>query len=142
MADEKKADTQAQTDITIYYPKGSHHVTVHADGAWAGLTGQLEVQLAFYTELQPMPSVVRHRIVKGNLGPTLGPIIAQNIQAGLIRETEATIIINPMVAINLIRLLESMLAQLKPHIPEPMRKYVEEHEAEALKTPVTPLRNT
>jgi Flp pilus assembly protein TadG len=134
MGHQNQPKVETPTEITIYYSKGTHNVTLHADGAWAGITGQLEVQLAFYTELQPMPNVVRHKVVESEIGPMLGPILAQNVQPGIIRETQATITMNPIVTINLIQLLHSMLAKIKPNLPEPMKTYVEAHESETMKT--------
>lgn len=111
-------ETKPQSDeIDVFYEKTSDHRYVHADGAWAGSTPQLDIQIAFFTELQPMPRKIRHKVVSG----VLGAEVMKDVDVGVLRESQVTILLNPITAIQLVKLLKEMVAKLKARMPEELR---------------------
>lgn len=110
--------TKPQSDeIDVFYEKTSDHRYVHADGAWAGSTPQLDIQIAFFTELQPMPRKIRHKVVSGILGAE----VIRDVDVGVLRESQVTILLNPITAIQLVKLLTEMITKLKERMPEELR---------------------
>lgn len=101
--------TKDAKTIDIYYKKTRNHRTIYATGAWAGVTPQGELQLAFFKDLSPMPDYVTHDIN----GAVLGPEISRVAQVGMVRETEATIVLSPETAENVIGLMQTFLNRLK-----------------------------
>jgi len=123
-------------EIDIFYPKAAHHQTVAADGAWASLTTQLEIQLAFYKEIQPMPRRVRYTLDEQG---ALAELKEKDVETGIIRETGVTIVMNPAVAAQLIGLLQQILSQAQPQIDariSRMQKAISDAQNEATSTDV------
>jgi hypothetical protein len=104
-----KPDGQA---IDIYYKKTRHHRTSYVDGVWIGITPQLEVQLAFFKDLQPMPDYVTHAVLpEGGLGAER----ARVTQKGIVREVEVTLVMSGDTLENVINLTQQFLEKLKTH---------------------------
>ena len=57
----KAAEPNAQT-INFDYVKGSDFRVLHVDGAFAALTTQGGVTISFFSERQPIPRRVVHRV--------------------------------------------------------------------------------
>ena len=112
MADEKPKIE----NLRFIYQKARHHRTFHADGLWAGITPQLEVQIALFSNLKPMPVDVIHKVTnEGRLGEgkeTIGD------QHDVIREVDATVVLNKETARAAIELLQRMLTQIDQAIEE------------------------
>lgn len=121
MATQKRASkAKAKSrEVDIYYPKAVHHQTIAADGMWAALTTQLEIQIAFYKEIQPMPRRIRHKVTPQG---GLGEITQKELDPGIVRETAVTVVINPAVAAQIIQLLQTMLAQVQPKMEASMKQ--------------------
>src|SRR5207248_10544933 len=107
--DDKTPKAEGPTEIDIYYQKAQDHRTLSCDGSWAGLTPQMNIQVAFFTELQPMPIRTRHKVVHGALGQE----VLRDVQAGIIRETAVTVVLEPLVAIQVVQLLTEMIRKLR-----------------------------
>ena len=118
MADDKEQPPKPSGEIDLYYRKAPDHRNVHADGVWAGVTPQLDVQMAFFAELQPMPDRIRHKVVGG----TLGPEVAKDVELGVIRETQVTVRLNVITAVQMINLLKGIIDNLKKRLPEEVRQ--------------------
>ena len=99
--------------IRFIYKKTRHHRTFHADGLWAGITPQLEVQIAFFNNLRPMPQDVTHAVVKGEL---VGEGMETPGEQHVIREVDATVVLNREAVRGAIGLLERMLKQIDQSI--------------------------
>ena len=110
MADESN-DTFEQ--IRFSYEKARHHRTFHADGVWASVTPQLELQLAFFNNLKPMPSEVTHKLTADG---SLGEAKEVHGEQYVLREVNATVVINREVARSSIELLQRLLAEIDGHI--------------------------
>lgn len=106
---EEKAGGQT---IDIYYKKTRHHRTSYVDGVWVGVTPQLELQLAFFKDLQPIPDYVTHNVLPGG---SLGTERARVAQKGFVREVEVTLVMSAETLESVIGLTQQFLDQLKAH---------------------------
>jgi hypothetical protein len=102
--------------IQIQYQKARHHRTFHADGAWAAITPQLEVQVSLFSDLQPLPDDVVYRIGPG--GKLGGEIPPPKTTPFYVRETDVTVVMNKEVVNNLIELLQRMVRQIDQHLEQ------------------------
>jgi hypothetical protein len=94
--------------IAFFYQNSPLSRTVHADGAWAGLTPQLEIQFSFFNDLRPTPEYILHRLTDQGLGEEVERIERQ----GVIREVEVNVVMNPANVEELIKLLSRMVAEV------------------------------
>jgi hypothetical protein len=77
------------------------------------VTPQLELQVAFFNNLKPMPLEVTHQLTNsGSLGEGKELHGEQNV----LREVNATVVINREVARLTIELLQRMLSEIDGHI--------------------------
>lgn len=95
--------------INITFKEGPDYRLIRADGAWAGLTPQLEIQFALFNDLQPMPKTVRHHVAPDG---SLGPEFEREADLGIRREVSAMVVMNPVTAMQFVRLLQAMLGQI------------------------------
>jgi hypothetical protein len=110
MSEEEKKEVEKPKAVVIRYHRARHYRTIHADGAWAGITPQLEIQFALFTDLRPMPDYVMHNITEDS---GLGEEIDRKVPQGLIREAEVNIVMNVLTVEQLIDLLQRMVDQVK-----------------------------
>ena len=118
MTDEGNKETPMVPKIRFVYQKARHHRTLHADGAWAGVTPQLEVQLALFNDLRLMPEYVTNLITaEGGVGDEIskGPSDTE-MPGNVLREVDVTIIVSRNTAKNLIDVLSQMVKQIDEHI--------------------------
>lgn len=106
---DSQVNINGQT-IDIYYKKARNHRTIQADGAWAGITPQLEVQVAFFKDLRPMPDFVTHLITPGE---GLGAEVSRVEQKGMVREVEVTMVMSADTLESVIKLMQQSLEHLK-----------------------------
>lgn len=107
MADEPKKIEQ----VRFIYQKARHHRTFHADGAWAGITPQSEIQVAFFNDLKPMPDEVVHAVTEeGHLGVEIS---RKHDQEDVIREANVTVVMNKNSVRLLMALLDNMAKQIE-----------------------------
>ncbi len=112
MDEQENQEKTGRDKVAIYYQKTRHYRTIHADGAWAGITPQLEVQFTFFTDLQPMPEFTLHQVTdKG----TLSDEVERVVKDGVVREAEINIVMNPSNTEQLINLLQRIVGQIKHH---------------------------
>lgn len=107
MSDKGNKNTPEQ--VRFIYSKARHHRTFHADGAWAGVTPQLEVQFAFFNDLRPMPEEVTHKVRPD--GGMAEEVDRQHNVQDVNREVNVTITMNPEVAKSFIAVLVQMINQ-------------------------------
>ena len=105
-------DIKKPEELRFVYEKARHHRTLHADGAWSGLTPHAEVQISFYNDLRRMPISVSHPVQDDD---SIGPGTQQE-NSDLIREVDVTVVMNVAVAKATIQLLTQMIAQAEPII--------------------------
>jgi hypothetical protein len=107
------------TEIRFVYKKARHHRTMHANGAWCGLTPQAEIQVAFYNDLRSMPMTVTHEVEQG---PTLGPGTEVFEAVGFLREVDVTVVMNVAIAKATVEILSQMIAQAEAAIAQRVAK--------------------
>ncbi len=110
-------------EIRFVYQKARHHRTLHADGTWAGVTPQLEVQFAFFNNLKRMPDVATHQIKDD---ATLGPEVVQESH-DVIREIDVTVVMNKDAIKATIELLNRMVEQIEEIAKTAKPLQVEKH---------------
>lgn len=101
---------QLPPEVDIFYQKAPDHRTVKADGAWAGITPQLDIQFALYNDLQPMPTRIRHRITPE--GQLTREETERDVNVGIERQVIATVVMNPVVAMQFVNILQQMIEQV------------------------------
>ena len=92
-------------EIRFVYEKARHHRTLHADGTWASLTPQLEIQFAFFNNLRRLP-VSEVRPVQDD--DTLGNP-SQQETSDIVREVDVTVVMNVAATKAVIGLLQEMV---------------------------------
>jgi hypothetical protein len=111
MTDEEQKKTIDR--IRFVYQKARHHRTLHADGVWASVTPQLEIQFAFFNNLKPMPNEAIHSV--GDDG-AIGAEITPQAPEFIIRETDVTVVMNREVAKSMVDLLNRMVHEADEHL--------------------------
>lgn len=110
------SEPERPSEVRFIYQKGRHHRTFHADGAWAGITPQMEVQFSFFNDLKPMPDEVIHAVKDDG---TVGQEISREHQPlNIIRETDVTVVMNVAVMRNVISLFTRMVEQIEAKLPK------------------------
>ena len=101
-----------QKKVRIKYHKGRHHRTFHADGAFAAVTPQEEIQVSFFSDIRPLPDEVTHLVTpEGGLGEE----VDRQMEPVIVRETDVTVIANKEGAKSLIELLQRMIKQIEDY---------------------------
>ncbi|MGH9929240.1 MAG: hypothetical protein ACREA9_08430 [Pyrinomonadaceae bacterium] len=113
MADEAK---QPRVRFVTKYAR--HHRTLHADGAWAAVTPQLEVQFGMFNDLRPMPDEVSHFVTpEGKVGNQLpADALSADTLSEVVREVDVTVVVSVDTAKNLVTVLAQMIGQIEDHI--------------------------
>lgn len=116
---------QLPPEIDIFYKRTADHRIFKADGVWAGITPQLDIQFALYNDLQPMPSRIRHRITPE--GQLSRQEVNRDVEVGIERQVIATVVMNPVIAMQFVNVLQQMIEQvhknmesIKPSQSEPV----------------------
>ena len=98
----------AENLITFHYLKASDYRSIHADGAFGGITPSGEIFCSFYIERPAIPQTIQQE-----LGPdgVLGKEVARTQKHGVIREVPCGITMN-------LRTAEAVSAWLLSRIDE------------------------
>lgn len=98
--------------IQFHYKKSNLFRVIHSDGAWGGLTPELDVFFTFFNSRPPIPEMLVQKIDDdGKLGdeiPELG--ISKK---GIVREVEVGVVMKSEDVQNLIIFLQDRLANIK-----------------------------
>lgn len=88
--------------LTFHYIKSNGFRVIHVDGVHGGLTPNLKVQMALFSERSPIPQQVVHRVEPGPTEGTfkLGEEVkeARVERKDIVREVEAEVVMDPAVA--------------------------------------------
>ncbi len=96
--------------IKIFYERSPQHRTISADGIWAGTSPQGGVQIAFLTDVTPIPDYTVNKVTpEGHIGEQIDKLQKD----GIVRETEVMVVLRPQVAEQLVGILQQMLGELK-----------------------------
>lgn len=117
MADEGNKEIPKVPKVRFVYRKARHHRTLHADGAWAAITPQLEVQFSLFNDLRIMPDEVTHLVTdKGGIGDEVSKEPPEKLPPDVLREVDVTVVVSKDTAKNLITALGQMVKQIDDHI--------------------------
>lgn len=105
-AGKKAAVTKKPGSVEIFYNESPQYRIIYADGAWAALTPNLELQVAFFKNLTPAPEYVRQAVTSDG---AFGKELEQVVKKGISREYEATIVMSRDVVRELLRLFQRTL---------------------------------
>ena len=101
-------------EIRFVYEKARHHRTLHADGTWASLTPQVEIQFAFFNNLRRLPISETRAIQDDN---TLAPG-KQEEKGDIVREVDVTVVMNMKATKAVIGLLQEMVEKAEAIIAQ------------------------
>lgn len=108
MADQTEQDSadERPKGVDIFYEKASSHRTIYADGIWAAITPSREIQLVFFKNLAPVPEYVRQAVDNED---RLDKEIEKSVKRGMVREYNATLVLNRETAEALITITRHIL---------------------------------
>lgn len=91
--------------VQFHYNKSNLFRVIHADGAWGGLTPDLNLFVGFYSQRPPIPNMtVQPLMDDGTLGEEIRE--AKISKAGIVREMEAGIVLSESTVDSLIEWLQ------------------------------------
>lgn len=106
MPKQKKSKTP--TRISFQYIKSNFFRVIHADGIHGGLSSDLDIHMAVYSERRPIPQEVVHVITgEGELGEE--DLTARKTRSGMIREVDADIVVDLNTARAVVRWLQDKI---------------------------------
>lgn len=109
MAEEPKSLPEA---INFDYIKGGQFRVIHADGAFFALTTQGGLTISFFSERQPIPRRVTHRVnADGSLGDEI--VDQRVVRDAVIRDTEFAVTMTLETAKRIKDKLEEMLRKVE-----------------------------
>jgi hypothetical protein len=105
--------------LKVHFIKSNLFRTIHMDGAWAGLAPNFNINIAIYSERQPIPlQIVQPVAENGALGEDFRE--ERVSRDGLVREVEANLILDLATAKSFIELLVKMTAAIEQRLPQQM----------------------
>lgn len=117
MARETDAKQTAWTvggALEFHYQKTSQYRVYHSDGAVGGPTPRGQFSLSFFSERPPIPRVGKRTVIDvANGQATMGPEEPVDVLAGIVRQIEATVMMDLRAAQELYTLFGEQLALLE-----------------------------
>lgn len=95
--------------ITFHYIKGTQFRVIHVDGAIGSLTPRGLIHAALYSERAAIPQMMVHPLEGGQLGPAK-EIVSK---PGIVRELEASLMLDLAAAVSLKDWLNARIDELK-----------------------------
>lgn len=83
-------------EVEIFFEKSPQYRVIHADGAWGGLTAQLGLHVAFYSEFRQPPESITYTVT--NNAPAEK---ARTGREAIVRHIEAEVAFNLQTALSL-----------------------------------------
>ena len=103
--DARTTDTNGESRrIEAHFIKSNLFRVIHVDGAWGGLTPQMNIQMALYSERTPIPQQVIYEATSTGLVD-----VERTGRQGIVREVEADVIISLDVARSLVKWLQEKI---------------------------------
>ncbi|MCC6267359.1 MAG: hypothetical protein IT300_07310 [Dehalococcoidia bacterium] len=94
------------SEVEIFFEKSPQYRVIHADGAWGGLTAQLGLHLAFYSEFRQPPESITYGLANSQ------PIEkARTGREAIVRHIEAEVAFNLQTAASLRDWLDTKLRE-------------------------------
>jgi hypothetical protein len=107
--DAKDISLNAGTRIEIHFIKGNLFRVVHVDGVWGGVTPQLDLQMAFFSERTPIPRTIIQELGSDSAFHEVG----REGKAGIVREVEVEAVMSLDVARSVAQWLQEKITQLE-----------------------------
>lgn len=95
MSSQDIEQTGESRTITFHHIKSNLFRVIHADGVWGGVTPNLNIQMAFYSERNAIPQSVKQEFGEYGLP---GEIIDTVGKEGIVREFDTSVVVNLEVA--------------------------------------------
>lgn len=117
-ADEESAPEQptAPKEITFHFIKASGFRVIHVDGVHGGVTPRGQIQMAVFSERNPIPQKTVHPVSKDGLGAEDRDKRVQ--REGVVREVEAELVMSLEAAASVAKWLSDNVERLKNAIRE------------------------
>ena len=91
----KQDNTSSTTrEVVAHYVKSNYCRVIHADGAWGGLTPNMNIHMALFSEHAPVPRSMTFRLEPSGLVSEQ----SADSEPGITREIDAEVILNLEVA--------------------------------------------
>ncbi len=100
-------DSSELSSISYRHINSNYFRVIHADGVWGGLTPALKVQMAFYSERSPLPETLTIAIENDKPGKEISRVVDRSI----VREIEASVVMDLDVAKSFVTWLNDKIAQ-------------------------------
>lgn len=118
--------SEETTKLPRYLPvrvqRATDYSVKHTDGAWGSITPTLEIQLAFFSLIMPLPTGAKHEVSPDG---TIGRLIEDPKEIVLEREMSLSMVFNPLVAVQLIKMLQGLVDQVKESANEQVKASIE-----------------
>lgn len=107
MSDTQQGPPQAETKpikVKCHFAKSRFYRVIHADGAWGGLTPQVNIQMALYSERVKVPDLVTYAAESSGLKELERDgksVPARSAEREIERELEADVILSLEAALAL-----------------------------------------
>jgi hypothetical protein len=92
---EKSAKKPPQVKVNFNYIKSNQFRVIHADGIHGGITPKGNIQMALYSERQPIPQEESYQLLPSG---QLGPLVDRKQRNAIIREVEVEVLMDISVA--------------------------------------------
>lgn len=111
MSDGERATEDDPARIKFHYVKSNAHRVIYVDGAHGGLTPSKLVHMTVYCDRAPIPKVMSFKL---NPDRSLGEEVREEREAreGIIREVEATLLMDRSTAVAFRDWLQARIAQI------------------------------
>jgi len=116
-------------ELKFDYIKSNYFRVIHVDGAWGGVTPQLNIQMAVFNERSAIPKQMVQEIKSDG---TLGQVMSEKtvVRDALVREVEADLVMNLQMAKNIIVWLQQRVGQIEALMSEQAQKGKKEEREE------------
>ena len=112
---------QDSVRVKFHYLKSGLYRVIHADGAWGGLTPDLQLFFSFFNTRPPIPKILGFEISEEGMLSKELPEIKES-KDGLVREVEVGVVMSPENVEALIAFLQERLKavhEIKKKFPTP-----------------------
>jgi hypothetical protein len=109
MARATRKSKAPPTELEFDFIKSNFFRVVRADGAFGGLAPGGAIHMSIYSERQPLPQKIVHKIESGTLGPEM--LERRQGRKAIVREVEVDIVLEITQAIALRQWLDGQINQ-------------------------------
>ena len=96
-----------KAEIPVHFVKSAAFRTIHADGAWGGMTPNGHIQMAFFSERYPIPQQIKCELDEHSRSIKETVTITKS---GIVREAEVSVVMPVNVAKAIRRWLDDQIS--------------------------------